>query len=249
MDCKLRKYSLNIYCVALLIGLSITQISCVSETTYAPVVSVTGEKLPGPGSSYYRVQPGDTLYSIAWAHGVDYRWLAQRNRIPPTFEIKPGQVLALDHRKIAPAVKIRVQEKPVIRPIIRAQKRVEKMRPVDRWLWPARGNVVLGYSTNLSGNHGIDIAGRLGEMVRASAAGKVVYAGGGVRGYGNLIILKHNDNYLSAYAYNKRMLVKLGQSIKAGQPIALMGKNDDGFVRVHFEIRKEGKPVNPLKYL
>jgi lipoprotein NlpD len=117
------------------------------------------------------------------------------------------------------------------------------------WQWPAQGDVLKGFSLQMGGNKGIDIAGNLGDPVRAVAPGKVVYSGSGLRGYGNLVIIKHSDNYLSAYAYNKKLLVKEGDVVKAGAEIAKMGQNDAGRVMLHFEIRRNGKPVNPLLYL
>jgi lipoprotein NlpD len=117
------------------------------------------------------------------------------------------------------------------------------------WQWPVQGEVLKGFSLQMGGNKGIDIAGNLGDPVRAVAPGKVVYSGSGLRGYGNLVIIKHSDNYLSAYAYNKKLLVKEGDVVKAGAEIAKMGQNDAGRVMLHFEIRRNGKPVNPLLYL
>jgi lipoprotein NlpD len=116
------------------------------------------------------------------------------------------------------------------------------------WLWPASGKIVTGFSD--TGNlKGIDIAGKAGQPVVASAAGKVVYAGTGLRGYGKLVIVKHNNTYLSAYAHNRDLLVKEGQQVTRGQKIAEMGNTDSDEVKLHFEIRKLGKPVDPLKYL
>jgi lipoprotein NlpD len=117
------------------------------------------------------------------------------------------------------------------------------------WCWPACGKVVKEFALQPGGNKGIDIAGQLGEPVRAIAPGKVVYCGNGLRGYGNLIIIKHSDNYLSAYAYNKKLLVKEGDVVRLGTEIAKMGQNESGDVLLHFEIRRNGKPVNPLLYL
>lgn len=117
------------------------------------------------------------------------------------------------------------------------------------WCWPACGRVVKGFALQSGGCKGIEIAGELGEPVVAIAPGKVVYSGSGLKGYGNLIIIKHSDNYLSAYAYNKKLLVKEGQLVKAGTEIGKMGQNDSGEVLLHFEIRQNGKPVNPLLYL
>ena len=116
------------------------------------------------------------------------------------------------------------------------------------WAWPAKGKVVAGFS-EVGNLKGIDISGTAGQPVTASAAGKVVYAGTGLRGYGKLIIVKHNDTYLSAYAHNRDILVKEGQQVGRGQKIAEMGNTDADQVKLHFEIRRQGKPVDPLRYL
>ncbi len=117
------------------------------------------------------------------------------------------------------------------------------------WLWPSNGRVISAFSSAELGNKGIDIAGRLGQNITASADGKVVYAGNALRGYGNLIIIKHNEDFLSAYAHNDRILVSEAQSVKKGQNIALMGRSGANSVRLHFEIRYKGKSVDPLRYL
>ena len=114
------------------------------------------------------------------------------------------------------------------------------------WIWPAKGRLLEGFS---EGTKGIDIAGKAGEPVTASAGGKVVYSGSGLRGYGKLIIIKHNNTYLSAYAHNNKVLVKEGQTVVKGEKIGEMGSTDTGLVKLHFEIRKNGKPVDPLKHL
>lgn len=131
-------------------------------------------------------------------------------------------------------------EKTVIKP--KAQQAVS-------WHWPARGRVISGFSSSELGNKGIDIAGKRGQSIHASGDGKVVYAGNALRGYGNLIIIKHNDDYLSAYAHNDRIFVSERQSVKKGQKIASMGSSGTNSVRLHFEIRYKGKSVNPLRYL
>jgi lipoprotein NlpD len=140
----------------------------------------------------------------------------------------------------APAVVARAEARPAPTPADGDEK-VE-------WAWPARGKIVAGFSeaANLKG---IDIAGAAGQTVAASAGGKVVYAGTGLRGYGKLVIIKHNATYLSAYAHNKEILVKEGQQVARGQKIAEMGSTDADQVKLHFEIRRQGKPVDPLKYL
>ncbi len=132
-------------------------------------------------------------------------------------------------------------------------KTVSKPKPqndkVDKWLWPTKGRVVKNFSAGDQGNKGIDIAGQRGQSITSTAAGTVVYSGNALRGYGNLIIVKHNEHYLSAYAHNDQLLVKEGQSVKAGQKIATMGSSGTNSVRLHFEIRYQGKSVNPKRYL
>jgi lipoprotein NlpD len=128
-----------------------------------------------------------------------------------------------------------------------SSKSVEPTRPVSRWRWPSRGKVVRTFASNV--HKGIDIAGSRGDPVTATAAGKVVYAGAGVTGYGSLIIVKHNDTYLSAYGHNEQLLVSEGSVVKVGQQIATMGSSGTNSVKLHFELRRLGKPVDPLRLL
>ncbi len=121
--------------------------------------------------------------------------------------------------------------------------------PISSWRWPTDGKVIENFSSSEGGNKGIDIAGSKGQAIIATADGRVVYAGNALRGYGNLIIIKHNDDYLSAYAHNDTMLVREQQEVKAGQKIATMGSTGTSSTRLHFEIRYKGKSVNPLQYL
>ncbi|WP_342608079.1 peptidoglycan DD-metalloendopeptidase family protein [Vibrio tritonius] len=120
---------------------------------------------------------------------------------------------------------------------------------ISKWLWPTKGRIISQFSAGDQGNRGIDIAGQRGQSIVSTASGTVVYSGNALRGYGNLIIIKHNDNYISAYAHNDRLLVKEGQSVRGGQKIATMGSSGSTSVRLHFEIRYQGKSVNPKRYL
>ena len=120
---------------------------------------------------------------------------------------------------------------------------------ITQWQWPVKGKVISKFSSKLQGNKGIDIAGRRGDKIRATASGKVVYAGSALRGYGKLVIIKHNDDYLSAYAHNDKILVKEQQQVKMGEVVAIMGDTDAERVMLHFEVRFRGKSVDPLKYL
>jgi lipoprotein NlpD len=131
---------------------------------------------------------------------------------------------------------------------IEPQLQTAEVNPDERvdWIWPTQGKVLEGFSES---SKGVDIAGKPGQAVLASAPGKVVYSGSGLRGYGNLIIIKHNDTYLSAYAHNSKLLMKEGQTVTRGQKIAEMGNTDASQIKLHFEIRKHGKPVDPLQHL
>lgn len=130
-----------------------------------------------------------------------------------------------------------------------ASSTVSNSAPVSTWKWPTDGKIIDNFSSSEGGNKGIDISGSRGQPIVATADGRVVYAGNALRGYGNLIIIKHNDDYLSAYAHNDSMLVREQQEVKAGQKIATMGSTGTSSVRLHFEIRYKGKSVNPLRYL
>ena len=217
----------------------------------APVVN--GWSGQSGSASKYRVQLGDTLYSIAWAYGVDFRDLAAANHLKSPYAIHAGQELMIARGRtyIAKPISTTTQSsKQASKWRVRRTKTLAMpAQPIGKWQMPAQGKIVKKYSTKFAGNKGIDIAGRYGEPVRAAASGRVVYSGSSLKGYGNLIIIKHNDAYLSAYAFNKKLLVREGQSVKAGQKIAEMGRNNNNQVMLHFEIRRNGKPVNPIRYL
>lgn len=228
-----------LFCASLMLS------SCLSDTSYAPVVNAWQE--PEAQTGVYRVRKGDTIYSIAWTFGFDYRELAEANDLRPPYDVHSGQVLKMSVLPRQPKV-IKTYATQDKQPLVE-QKKIVVQPFHETWRWPVRGRIVKRYSSNLAGNRGINIAGYLGEPISAAASGEVVYSGDGVRGYGNLLIIKHSDSYLSAYAYNKKLLVKLGQRVQAGQTIAEMGRNNEGRVVLHFEIRRNGKPVNPEHYI
>lgn len=205
-------------------------------------------------AGYHTIRHGDTLYSIAFQYGFDYRELARWNGIRPPYRIYPGQRLRLRPPPASPAPAPVPARKPPARTAARAK--APPARPPAaadgapiRWQWPAHGPLGETFSKRGSGRKGIDILGRPGQPVYAAAAGTVVYAGSGLRGYGKLIILKHNDTFFSAYAHNRRIHVKEAQRVKKGQRIADMGSTGAERAKLHFEIRRNGNPVNPLKYL
>jgi lipoprotein NlpD len=251
----------------LLIFLSVMLFGCYSSGPYAPVKNLSYE--PPKAKDTYVVKSGDTLYSIAWMYGLDYRALAQTNQLAGNYIIHPGQALKLkSYPAMAPTTVAEKSAMPVSQIVPKSamrqpsdsqavpsqQQRVNDQLvsvsvPVTTWQWPARGKILQAYGSGLTGNKGVDIAGKMGESVLASAPGVVVYSGAGVRGYGNLIIIKHNNSYLSAYAFNQKLLARLGERVSAGQKIALMGRNNAGETMLHFEIRRNGQSVNPLPLL
>ena len=240
------------------------------------------------------VQKGDTLHSIAFNYGLDYREIAELNniqnhgmiqlgrelRLPPAstsavvktiVESKPLEIPVKSQPKVAklpyteqaaaqiekmqedlqksePVMVAKVQAKPEIKPEAKIDVNADDDGSALEWIMPTSGTLISEFSENAS-RKGIDIAGKLGQAVVASSAGKVVYSGNGLRGYGKLVIIKHNKTYLSAYAHNDQLLVKEGQSVSKGQKIAEMGNTDTDQVSLHFEIRRFGKPVDPAKYL
>lgn len=272
----------------------------------APAPQTTVRPAEDPTPEFYTVKKGDTLYTIALDHGLDYKDLREWNNIENPNVIRIGQQLRLRAPsatgvvtaplKSAPSVQgkpvgsappaaaagtemVKTQPKAVKLPYsdqayaqLSGQNQAVTAKPVEvppvakpdprpeekpvvaedderiDWGWPAAGKVLSTYneSTNLKG---VGISGKLGQAVVASAPGKVLYSGDGIRGYGKLVIIKHNKAYISVYAHNNHLLVKEGQSVVKGQKIADMGASDSDQVKLHFEIRRFGKPVDPLKLL
>lgn len=242
---------------------------------------------PSRRIAVHHVAKGETLFSIAWRYGLDYRDLADYNRISQPYTIYPGQTI---HLAVPPRTATTASSTPArpatapppmatkpatqspstpakspparITPPVISPNRSEtkaatppppKQQPLvisaPQWQWPAQGRVIATFQGNTGLNKGIDIAGNIGQPVLAAASGQVVYAGTGLRGYGKLLIIKHNETFLSAYAHNDELLVKEGDTVKGGQRIADMGSSSADRVKLHFEIRRGGTPVDPLKYL
>lgn len=249
---------------------------------------------------FHTVKEGETLYSIAWRYGRDYRQLAAINKISPPYRIYAGQRINLE---VPPGYRYEpetvVAQAPAQKPAAPPQKTVTKpaqtaTKPAAKvpaqasaqttkttkpaaspktetnsyknkqnsggsksaqssnkllWSWPGTGPIIETYSTTGRINKGVDLGGSVGDPVYSAADGEVVYAGSGLLGYGLLIIINHNEQFLSAYAHNHRILVKEGESVKAGQKIAEIGSSGTNRPKLHFEIRKDGQPVNPLNYL
>ncbi len=200
---------------------------------------------PQRGDDRVIVAAGDTLYSLAEDVGVSYKDLAHWNNIPPPYVIRPGQTLRTTPPGTSTAKASRSSTGNKRSSSKSAPVYTVSAAKLGPWEWPADGRVVNGFATS----KGLDIAGRRGQSVRATAPGQVVYKGGGLRGYGQLIIVKHNRDFLSAYAHCDRIYVEEGDVIKRGQKIAAMGNSGTDQVKLHFEIRYRGSPVDPLKYL
>ena len=238
---------------------------------------------------YYLVQGGDTLYSIAWHFGMNYRELASSNGIRAPYTIYKGQRLRLAPASaqagakpvaLAPQSPVKASSKPAPATTTATAKPAPKQAPKPaskpvskpalaasakpkassagkstvpaydgKWVWPTRGRVLSGFQASATGKKGINIGGHADQPVKAAANGKVVYAGSGLVGYGRLIIVKHNENLLSAYGHNNKLLVKEGEHVSAGQMIAKMGSSGTNRNELYFEIRKNGKPTDPLRYL
>ncbi len=244
-----------------------------TQPTAAPE-AVPAKPLPGAENAgrpgYYSVKPGDTLIRIGLDSGQSWKDIARWNGLDNPNLIEVGQVLRVISPNVV-ATDAGVTTRPVasstVTPVaIPASGAASAPAPVASapkpaastpvaaageddltFIWPTNGGLVAGFDE--AKNKGLDLGGKAGDAVLAAADGRVVYAGAGLRGYGNLLILKHNNTFLTAYAHNQTLLVKEDQSVRKGQKIAEMGSSDADRVKLHFEIRRNGKPVDPAKYL
>jgi lipoprotein NlpD len=189
----------------------------------------------------YIVRPQDTLYSIAWRYGLDFHDLARWNNIGPDFRISVGQALSLSPGRGAVATQVPSTTQSTANGALHAPPAVA----ARGWGWPTDR---MGAPRPVTGG-GVLLPGSLGQEIRAASAGKVVYTGSGIRGYGNLVIIKHGENLLSAYAHNRDVLVREGQEVALGQVIAHMGEGGPQKPVLYFEIRRNGKPIDPLRFL
>ncbi|WP_129211440.1 peptidoglycan DD-metalloendopeptidase family protein [Candidatus Pseudomonas adelgestsugas] len=218
----------------------------------------------------YIVRKGDTMFSIALRYGWHYKVLATRNNIPIPYTIYPGQTICFNRctglpsatavvTKSGDSVFFSSQNTIITRSAGTASHAfASKISPAlvipvgstpTNWKWPSSGVLIKKFSSSGNLNKGIDIAGCLGQAVFAASDGTVVYAGSGLRGYGELVIIKHSNAYVSAYGHNRKLFVREGQQVKIGQAIAEMGSIGTNQVKLHFEIRHQGKPVDPLQFL
>ncbi|HHU95558.1 MAG TPA: peptidoglycan DD-metalloendopeptidase family protein [Alcaligenaceae bacterium] len=238
-----------------------------STNTPAPITDIHSSTPSSAGSmagGSYTVQPGDTLYKIAQQHGTSVQAIASANGITDPSQLRVGQVLSVGGGSTVAAAPTRSTlsvpatttpvdaepATPVAEPKESSPVNTTSPRASDasliNWGWPATGAVIQGFTANTKG---IDIEGAIGDPIVAAASGKVMYAGNGVRGLGNLILLGHSNGFITAYAHNESLLVKTGQEISKGEKIATLGQSDTTSPRLHFEVRRRGTPVNPLSYL
>lgn len=266
--------SLKIHHLSRLVLLSslILLTACAGRPAPAPVIKINTqvqEINPWDNADTHQVQEGETLYGIAWLYGLDYQMLAQNNNLQEPFAIGVGQKLNLVKKTIKQA-SLSADTKEVIvktpnrktvaqnnKSVYRSKHKSETKKVSDsilpervkRWVWPTKGTIVGTFSTAEAGIKGIEIANAIGTPVVSAAEGKVVYSGNALRGYGNLVIIKHTDHFLSAYAHNNKILVQERDIVQAGQPIAVMGDSGTNSAKLRFEIRYNGKSLDPLKYL
>ncbi|MDX1442466.1 MAG: peptidoglycan DD-metalloendopeptidase family protein [Gammaproteobacteria bacterium] len=204
----------------------------------------------------YTVQQGDTLYSIAFRYGLDYRRLAEWNGVSESYLIHPGDELRLlppgdDGSRLVESATTRTARRTEASAVPVDTRPVPTAATVKGgWQWPHGGNLIARFGEdNGTGGKGVDIEGIVGDPVVATAAGKVVYAGSGLVGYGKIIIVKHSEKYLSAYGHNSELFVREGEQVEQGDRIAAMGRGPGNRPLLHFEIRLNGKAVDPLEYL
>jgi len=248
---------------------------CASQHQAAPVVDRTGrstqppapvakETAPTPrtlGEGEYEVKKGDTLYSIALEHGVDYRELAQWNSLEDPAKIRIGQVLRTkpEEGRGAQVSKVAISRPLESRPLdapaaAKPAALPPKVPPVPatdgdvlKFVWPAKGKVIAAFEQTRG--KGVDIDGRVGDPIVASAKGKVTYVGSGIRGLGKLLIIQHSDEYLTVYAHTSQIVVKEQQAVERGQKVAEIGTSDAERPMLHFQLRKLGRPLDPKQYL
>ncbi len=244
-----------LFCGLSVIALSVFLFSCASTPST---------------KNFHVVRPGETLFGISQKYGYGHKEVARWNGIRSPYRIQVGQLIRIrppisvitaqgGKRKQAPVVDKRkpktsaqAKHKPKLKSKVSPKKPVPSPSGkviATKFSWPLKGKIISGFSGKKRGNQGIDIAGKAGQSVHAAAAGKVVYSGQGLRQLGQLIIIKHDSRFLSAYGFNSKLLVKEGDRVRLGQKIAVIGKNKTGRHVLHFEIRRDGIPINPKVYL
>ena len=247
------------HCLVVAVVASTLLAGCGSRSARAPVTDMSSSSASSgavsTASGTYVVRPGDTLYKIAQAHGMEVGTLISLNQISDPSMLRVGQVLRLDGNTSVAAAPPSSSGSSQTSPVspatpIKTETPASAPRASDAslisWGWPATGKIIQGFNASTKG---IDIEGKVGDPVVAAADGKVMYAGNGVRGLGSMVLLGHSNGFITAYAHNNTLHVKTGQQVKKGQRIADLGQSDTTSPRLHFEIRRSGTPVNPMSYL
>jgi lipoprotein NlpD len=229
-----------------------------SEQSSAP----KHQKLPAKiNGRFYKVRPGDTLYSISWRTGHDWQTLARWNNLKSPHQIFVGQIVRVVPPEKKNVANTQVAKKKSVNKVVKPVSRSTEKKVASKtktkttfksklyWRWPANGRLLKTYKRGDVTRKGIVVSGKAGQSILAAEDGKVVYSGSGLIGYGQLIIIKHNNKYLSAYGYNSKLLVKEGDWVTKGKKIALMGNNNNSKPALHFEIRRNGDPINPVAVL
>jgi lipoprotein NlpD len=228
-----------------------------------PAAAVAAPK-PAAADGYYTVKQGDTLYSIALDNGADYREVAQWNALDDPTKLRIGQVLrvkppdaraeqrpgvVVSSAKGSGKVEARAIDSPAAKdkPAVAAAAAAPEVEGAVDFIWPAKGKVLAGFAEPRS--KGIDIDGKIGDPVVAAAAGRVTYIGTGIAGLGKLVVIKHDNGFITVYAHNKDILVKEQQTVARGQKIAELGNTDADRPKLHFQIRKGSAAVDPMRYL
>lgn len=248
---------------------------CAQRSVPAPVINIDTQvtsKTSWQKAKTHTVTQSETLYGIAWLYGLDYQELAKLNALEEPYTIQAGQILDLRQKTnkepiVIADTKVSGDVPQKTKPIKGIDKNTKKVysdvqvskeiattkstlpKRVTQWQWPAEGRLTGKFSNTEAGLKGIEIANIIGTPVVSAAYGKVVYTGSALRGYGNLVIIKHTDNFLSAYAHNNKILVKERQFVQAGEKIAELGRSGTTEAKLRFEIRYKGKSLDPLKYL
>jgi len=227
--------------------------------TEAPVAMVTAPTPQAVPEGYYLVKARDTLYSIALEHGVDYRDLAQWNALDDPTRIRAGQMLRVRPEESRVTVgraslgerlearPLEAPSAPLVAPVAKEAPREAPKESASEFVWPAKGKLLAGFSEPRS--KGIDIDGKPGDPIVAAAAGRVTYIGNGIPGLGKLVVIKHDNGFITVYAHNRSILVKEQQHVERGQKIAELGASDADRPKLHFQIRKGSAAVDPLRYL
>lgn len=233
-------------------AMGLTVILLGAGCVYHPSAPVTDLSPLDRSKTVYTVKKGDTLHSIAFRTAVDYQNIAKWNTLSSPYRIYVGDVLALraSKAKEAKAPEEVASQTKQSKTRLASEPILETSLPsiVQTWQWPAIGQLTQTYSPAKS-RYGIQIKAQRSSPIVSAAKGQVMYAGDAIKGYGELVIVKHSDKFISAYAHNDQILVKEGDTVEAGQMLARMGSTGTNSVKLHFEIRRNGEPVNPLKYL